>query len=225
MDLGQNAFEKLEMPRHRALLARGSLPIGVAAGSRYTSGLLIIHFPDFIRRATGSWHSMSDPKRPSVHRIVPVSALEPLDQQLCREAAKVARKAYAPYSKFFVGAAVRTERGIYVGANLENASYGIGICAEVSAVTAANSAGDFNINAIAVVGYPSDDPAKGIDIVAPCGRCRQVIFEASQASATNIRVISCNGDLSRCKVSSASELLPNSFGPANLGIDVNTRKK
>ena len=168
---------------------------------------------------------MSDPERPSVRRIVPLSALEPSDQQLCYEAAKVARNAYAPYSRFSVGAAVRTGRGTYVGANLENASYGIGICAEVSAVTAANSAGDFNINAIAVVGYPSDDPVKGIDIVAPCGRCRQIIFEASQASATDIRVISCNGDLSKCRVSSASELLPDSFGPANLGIDVNTYGK
>jgi len=168
---------------------------------------------------------MSDPERPSVHRIVAVSALDPSDQHLCHEAAKVARNAYAPYSKFSVGAAVRTERGIHVGANLENASYGMGICAEVSAVTAANSAGDFNIQAIAVVGHPSDDPASGIDIVAPCGRCRQIIFEASQASARDIRVISCNGDLSKCKVSSASELLPDSFGPANLGIDVNTYGK
>jgi cytidine deaminase len=168
---------------------------------------------------------MSDPESPPVHRIVPVAALEPSDQQLCYEAAKAARNAYAPYSKFSVGAAVRTERAVYVGANLENASYGIGICAEVSAVTAANSAGDFNIKAIAVVGYPSDDPTKGIDIVTPCGRCRQIIFEASQASATDIRIISCNGDLSKCKVSSASELLPDSFGPANLGLDVSKHGK
>jgi cytidine deaminase len=168
---------------------------------------------------------MSDPERPSVHRVVPVSALDPSDQLLCHEAAKVARNAYAPYSKFSVGAAVRTERGVYKGANLENASYGIGICAEVSAVTAANSAGDFSINAIAVVGYPMDDPARGVDVVAPCGRCRQIILEASQVSGTDIRVISCNGDLSKCRVSSASELLPDSFGPANLGIDVNTYGK
>ena len=168
---------------------------------------------------------MSDPERPSIHRIVPVSALEPSDQQLCHDAARAARNAYAPYSRFSVGAAVRTGRAVYVGANLENASYGIGICAEVSAVTAANSAGDFNINAIAVVGYPADDPTGGIDIVAPCGRCRQIIFEASQASAMDIRVISCNGDLSKCKVSSASGLLPDAFGPANLGIGVNNRGK
>jgi cytidine deaminase len=185
---------------------------------------VIIHFPDVTRHATGRQQSMSDPER-AFHRIVPVSALEPSDQQLCQEAAKVAPNAYAPYSRFFVGAAVRTARGVYVGANLENASYGIGICAEVSAVTAANSAGDFNICAIAVMGYPSDDPARGIDIITPCGRCRQIIFEASQVSATDIQVISCNGDLSKCKVSSASELLPDSFGPANLGIDVNTHRK
>jgi cytidine deaminase len=148
-----------------------------------------------------------------------------LDQQLCAKAAEFARTAYAPYSKFSVGAAVRTKQGIYGGSNLENAAYGVGICAEVSAVTAANSAGDFEVEAIAVVGYPSNEPTAGTDIVAPCGRCRQIIFEASQVSRTDIRVISCNGDLSKCKVSLISELLPDAFGPANLGINLEAYRR
>jgi cytidine deaminase len=151
---------------------------------------------------------------------VPVSALEPLDQELCKRAADIARTAYAPYSKFSVGAAVRTKRHVYVGSNLENASYGLGICAEVSAITAANSAGDLDIEAIAIVGYPSDEPTAGSDIVTPCGRCRQIIFEASQVSDVDIRVISCSGDLSKCRVYAISQLLPEAFGPANLHMDL-----
>lgn len=168
---------------------------------------------------------MNRPAGSTPPRIVPVTELEPSDKELCYKAAEVARKAYAPYSKFSVGAAVRTKHGIYGGSNLENAAYPVGICAEVSAVTAANSAGDFDIQTIAVVGYPSNDPDKGIDIVTPCGRCRQFIFEASEVSDTDIRVISCNGDLSKCKISTISELLPDAFGPAHLGIDLRTYRK
>jgi cytidine deaminase len=152
---------------------------------------------------------------------VPVSSLAPPDRELCEKAAEVARTAYEPYSKFSVGAAVRTRSGkIYVGSNLENAAYGVGICAEVSAVTAANSAGDFDIVAIAVVGYPTENLAAGGDIVTPCGRCRQIILEASHVSVTDIKVIACNGDLSRCRVYTISQLLPDGFGPANLAMDV-----
>jgi cytidine deaminase len=158
-------------------------------------------------------------------RIVPVSALEPLDQDLCKAAADVARMAYDPYSKFSVGAAVRTKSRIYVGSNLENASYGVGICAEVSAVTAANSSGDLGIEAIAVVGYPSNDPKAGKSIVTPCGRCRQIIFEAGQVSEKDIRVICCNGDLSECVVYAISQLLPQAFGPHNLHIDLSAYRQ
>ncbi len=153
--------------------------------------------------------------------IFPASTLDEKDQELCDRAAQAARAAYEPYSKFSVGAAVRTSKGdVYTGANLENASYGVGICAEVSAVTAANSAGDFDIEAIAVVGYPTENPAAGSAIVTPCGRCRQIIFEASQVSGVDVKVISCNGNLTKCRVDSISQLLPGGFGPANLGMDV-----
>ena len=56
-------------------------------------------------------------------------------------------------------------------------------------------------------------------VVAPCGRCRQLIFEASQISKSDVRVISCNGELSEIAVAGISELLPDAFGPHNLGLD------
>jgi cytidine deaminase len=169
---------------------------------------------------------MTSPNKTPEGRTVPASSLDAPNRELCNRAKKVAGTAYQPYSKFSVGAAVRTRTGnLYIGSNLENAAYGVGICAEVSAITAANAAGDFDIEAIAVVGYPSDNPTAGKDIVTPCGRCRQIIFEASQVSGIDITVISCNGDLTKCQTSSISKLLPDGFGPANLGMDVSGYKR
>lgn len=143
------------------------------------------------------------------------------DRYLAEAAAAAARNAYAPYSRFSVGSAVRTKSGrVYSGTNLENASYGVGMCAEVAAITAANSAGDFNIEAIAVVGYSTEDNKRDSAVVTPCGRCRQIILEASQVADTDVRVICGNGDLSEIRVYAISQLLPDGFGPKNLGIDV-----
>jgi cytidine deaminase len=169
---------------------------------------------------------MRTPNSKQGRRGVPASTLDAEKSELCSKASEVARTAYQPYSKFSVGAAVRTGSGnVYVGSNLENAAYGVGICAEIAAITAANSAGDFDIKAIAVVGYPSDNPAAGKDIVTPCGRCRQIIYEAGQVSETDVIVISCNGDLTDCQISSISKLLPDGFGPSNLGMDVSGYKR
>ena len=87
-------------------------------------------------------------------------------------AREVMQRAYAPYSKFLVGAAVLTESGnIHTGCNVENASYGLTICAERNAVfTAVAAEGTLNIRAIAVTN------AAGV-ACSPCGACRQVIFE------------------------------------------------
>ena len=156
----------------------------------------------------------------SPRRGLAVAELDLRDQELCRRAAEAALAAYAPYSKFSVGAAVRSGNGeIYAGSNLENASYGLGICAEVAAVAQANSARNFDIEAIAVVGYGEEEPKEGGAIVTPCGRCRQIILEAHQVSGRNIRVICCDGTLSKCNVYSITDLLPDGFGPAHLGID------
>lgn len=90
---------------------------------------------------------------------------------LIEEAAKVRENAYAPYSGFKVGAALRTLSGrVHIGCNVENAAYPEGTCAEAGAIAAMIAAGETGIAAIAVI---ADSP----DPVAPCGGCRQKIAE------------------------------------------------
>lgn len=93
------------------------------------------------------------------------------------EAARLVREnAHAPYSRYKVGAAVRTASGrVFVGANVENASYGLALCAERSAIAAAIAAGEKRVAAVAVI-TASSPPA------APCGMCRQVLAEFADDS-------------------------------------------
>ena len=88
----------------------------------------------------------------------------------------VATNAHARYSGFRVGAAVMGQNGIYLGVNVENASYPVGMCAERAALAAAIAAGDRRIKAIAVacIDAPPDGPAEGL---FPCGACRQWLAE------------------------------------------------
>jgi cytidine deaminase len=129
------------------------------------------------------------------------------------------QNAYAPYSGFAVGAAARDkDKNIYLGANLENAAYGVVMCAEVGALTAANTGGGFNrLEAIAVVGFGFFPDRHVTEIVTPCGRCRQIIFEASELSG-NVDIYCCSGDLDTIEQYSITELLPRAFGPKTLGI-------
>jgi cytidine deaminase len=113
-------------------------------------------------------------------------------------------KAYAPYSKFRVGAAVLAGGRVHVGANIENASYPLSVCAERNAVAAAVIAGDRDIVAVAVA-TDQDDPTP------PCGGCRQVLNEFGP----NMRVISEGAHGKRADWS-LSELLPHAFGPDDL---------
>lgn len=97
----------------------------------------------------------------------------PPDPQLLEGAKAAFRQAYAPYSKFRVGAALRTPDGrVYFGANVENASYGLGRCAEQSAVQAMATAGGREFTEIVV--YSEATPP-----ASPCGACRQILFEFS----------------------------------------------
>lgn len=90
---------------------------------------------------------------------------------LIKEAKKVRKNAYTPYSKFKVGAAVVCSSGkIYTGCNVENASFGLTICAERNAIASAVASGEKKITAIAIV-------ADTDILTPPCGACRQVIYE------------------------------------------------
>ena len=123
-------------------------------------------------------------------------------------AAKSARlKAYAPYSKFLVGAAVRDERGqIHGGCNIENAAYPQGWCAETSAIAAMIMAGGKAIAEMAVIGT-------GDLLCTPCGGCRQKIREFAKG---DVKIHMCGEDGKVKQTFTLDELLPASFGPENL---------
>ena len=123
------------------------------------------------------------------------------DAELVAAARQVRARAYAPYSNFKVGAAVRDEAGrIHVGCNVENASYGLTICAERNAVAAAVAAGARRLTAVAVV-TGTTPPA------SPCGACRQVLAQFA-APATPVLLAAPRGAVVTHSVAS---LLPDSF--------------
>ena len=141
---------------------------------------------------------------------------KPIPIELLNAAQDAAGKAYAPYSRFCVGAAVQTEGGrIYAAANMENASYGLTICAEVGALQQASTAGELSsVLRIAVVGGPMDfAETTAPRIVTPCGRCRQLIAESSFLGLRDIEVWCASRHLEQMKFFTISELLPHSFGP------------
>lgn len=125
--------------------------------------------------------------------------------KLKRAAKAAAAKAYAPYSGFRVGAAIWTDRGMFTGANIENASYGLTNCAERTAIFAAAAAGARRLECVVV--YTPTPRA-----TAPCGACRQVIFEFGATA----RVLSCCESAEQIETS-IQALLPGAFGPADLG--------
>jgi cytidine deaminase len=121
-------------------------------------------------------------------------------------------RAYAPYSKFHVGAAIRlTDGRIVTGANVENSSYGLSLCAETVALAkVANEGMLAEVIAVAVSG------GTGPAVVTPCGRCRQVLNEAAQLGGRDIIVHCASGDGAKVEQHSLSALLPHAFGPADL---------
>ncbi len=135
-----------------------------------------------------------------------MSAPSPIDWSALEAAARAAREqAYAPYSRYAVGAALLAEDGrVFVGANVENASYGLAQCAERSAIGAAITAGARRFRAI-VVATAGDPPA------TPCGMCRQVLLEFPPAFA--VRCVSSEGEAID---TSSDALLPLGFSPAVL---------
>ena len=124
------------------------------------------------------------------------------------DAAKAARaNAYAPYSRFLVGAAILTPEGeIYAGCNVENAAYPQGACAEAGAIAAMARAGRRQIAEILVIG-------DGDGLCTPCGGCRQRIREFA-APTTPIHIAGLQGVRASFTL---EDLLPHSFGPEHLG--------
>lgn len=139
-------------------------------------------------------------------------AVEVDEADLLHRARDARRHAYVPYSGFHVGAAILSASGeVYTGANVENASYPLTICAERNAISTMVGRGDRGpIRAVAVVG-DGDDPC------TPCGACRQVMVEFGPGA-----VVLMSGDGGRPLRSTAADLLPHFFGPMRLaqaGID------
>ena len=131
------------------------------------------------------------------------------ERELIEAARGAAARAYAPYSNFQVGAALRFADGTVVtGCNVENASYGLALCAETVAVGKAMAEGRRGgLKMVAVTG-PGADP------ITPCGRCRQVLNELAALGGTDPLVLCVGpGEVRRMKL---SELLPAAFGPASL---------
>lgn len=126
------------------------------------------------------------------------------NQELIEQAYRAMRQAYAPYSQFQVGAAILGKSGqVFLGCNVENASYGLTNCAERVALGAAVTAGEREFEAIAI-------SVKGGG--SPCGACRQVLNEF--APALRVLMADENGELVRER--SLRDLLPESFGPNSL---------
>jgi cytidine deaminase len=149
-----------------------------------------------------------------------MSALDqPHAAMLAKTAREAARAAYAPYSGFQVGAALLFADGSTVwAANVENASYGLSLCAEANAIASAMNAGRRGgLVAVAVAGGRADATgvvALGPDPVMPCGRCRQMLHELAALGGTDPEVLGVSeSGLTRVLLSA---LLPHAFGPANL---------
>jgi cytidine deaminase len=128
------------------------------------------------------------------------------EPELLEAARTVQANAHAPYSRFRVGAALRTPSGtVFTGCNVENAAYPLGTCAEAGAIAAMVAAGESAIDVILTV-------ADGDMLATPCGGCRQRIREF----ATSATVIHVAGPEGVRKSYTIDELLPDSFGPENL---------
>lgn len=128
-------------------------------------------------------------------------------KELIEAAKKAASNSYSPYSNFRVGSAVEFEDGtIYSGTNIENASYGLTICAERNAIFQAAAKGNRKLKTIVI--YAPSQTCR----TAPCGACRQVIKEFADDNT----MIICVCDSDESMVLKMEDLLPKAFGPDNL---------
>ncbi|KIC70192.1 cytidine deaminase [Kocuria rhizophila] len=122
-------------------------------------------------------------------------------QRLQRAATEALEHSYSPYSRFPVGAAALVDDGrVVTGANIENASYGVTLCAECSLVSALFMSGGGKLVAFVCVDGHGE-------VLMPCGRCRQLLYEHR---APGLQLLTVSG------VRSMDQVLPDAFGPENL---------
>jgi cytidine deaminase len=122
-------------------------------------------------------------------------------EELRAAARRIKEQAYAPYSRFPVGAAALVDDGrVVVGCNVENASYGLGLCAECGLVSALRASGGGRLVAFTCVGPDGE-------LLMPCGRCRQLLWEFGGAA---LLIETARG------VITMAEVLPDAFGPDDL---------
>ena len=141
------------------------------------------------------------------------------EEHLIAAAREAALKAYAPYSGFSVGCAVESIDGqIVTGANMENACYRLGLCAEQSALTTAQHV--FGLDKVARIAVAGGDGSASVltgnQVCTPCGGCRQAILEAAQLSGRDVEILCANGNGDQVERHLISALIPHGFGPANL---------
>jgi cytidine deaminase len=152
-------------------------------------------------------------------RTISADSLTGTQSAMISTAEEAREKAFNPFSHFYVGAALHTLDGnILPGANYESASYGLTICAERSALVGANERGHrlFDSIAISTRGetFSVEEP------IAPCGACRQLLYEASKLADIDMDVILASTDRNKIVIARISELLPMAFSAVDLGIDL-----
>jgi len=156
-------------------------------------------------------------------KLTAIADLSPVYQKLCRTAMKVSKNGYAPYSGFLVGAALlhKDGRTITPGCNCENCIYQA-CCAERCAIVSANAQGRRTAWACAVYGNSSLEHVKvpPETLVTPCGNCRQLLNEVAVLSKCDIKLFLVATGGQYVSVVDLSTLLPQSFGPADAGLNI-----
>lgn len=140
--------------------------------------------------------------------------LTPRERTLCEAAFEAAENAYAPYSRFKVGAAVLLANGqVVTGSNQENAAYPSGLCAERVALFYATSR--YPGISVEMLALTAVSEGKQVEHISPCGGCRQVMTEVENRYKQSIKLLFCGRD-EIVRLDSAESLLPLSFGDADL---------
>lgn len=144
--------------------------------------------------------------------------LSELERSALDEAEKVLENSYEPIFNFRVGACLISANGELIsGTNYANTAYGSSLCAEQAAVLCANSMGIKKFESIAIIARDGDKPTS--EVTAPCGNCRQILYEISELSGNDLKIILSTTQKDKIVITSIRELLPLAFGPKNLIIN------